>query len=102
MSLTSWSFVVAAIGAVTGIGGLVVAVAGWLSSKSSIEQEQRDRQKAIEDAWAFEWAAQRPLIYPRFPVRSGMTPQNLLIKNGGRGPAINVVRRRCRRHGRSG
>jgi hypothetical protein len=69
-------------------GGLIVAVVGYLTNRS-----------AIKDAWAREWAAQRPIVYPlalhawvsRQSPYDGAYRANLLpLKNGGRGPALNV------------
>jgi hypothetical protein len=48
VSLTDWSFVIAVIAAVTGLGGLGLAIAGWLSSRSAIAQEQVDRKRQID------------------------------------------------------
>src|SRR4051812_5274810 len=46
----------------------------------------------VGNGWAREWAAQRPLVYPRVPVETfgGGGPTHLKLMNGGRGPAINV------------
>ena len=76
--------------ALVAIGTLALAVVtvwlGWLAKKQA------------GDAWAREWAAQRPEVYPLLvrewvhglerygPVRLSVLP----LKNGGRGPAIDV------------
>jgi len=82
MSLAGWSLLIA-------IAGLTVAALTYFSNREALRQEQADRKKAIDDAWAFEWAAQRPVLYP---VLSQMTANPVLpVKNAGRGPALNVV-----------
>jgi hypothetical protein len=54
----------------------------------------------LDDAWAREWAAQRPEVYPLLerdwvyganvgPYASGNS-RVLPLKNGGKGPALNV------------
>jgi hypothetical protein len=92
-----------------GLAGLVLAAVslayGFLQGRKhnrAIRQEQADRKDQIEAAWAFEWAAQRPLVYPvllpvwlspRWEDESPYTTtkgQLLPVKNGGRGPALNV------------
>ena len=55
LSLASFSPIVA-------VAGLVLAVASFFSNRRAIHREQVDRTKAIEDAWTFEWAAQRPVV----------------------------------------
>jgi hypothetical protein len=82
LSLTGWSFVVA-------VGGVVIAVATYFANRQAITREQVDRKKAIDDAWAFEWAAQRPVVYPVLSRIQDVA--QLPVKNGGRGPALNVV-----------
>jgi hypothetical protein len=83
MSLAAWSFLIATL-------GLVISVLSYFSSRGAISREQTDREKAIDDAWSFEWASQRPVVYPVLSgVVSGSTA--LPLKNGGRGPALNVV-----------
>jgi hypothetical protein len=51
-------------------------------------------RKGLDDEWGREWARQRPLVYPYTPVEwaQGHQPRKtvLLLKNGGRGPALNV------------
>lgn len=90
VSLAGWSLIVAIV-------GLVVAALAFLSNRSAIASERADRLTAFEDAWAREWAAQRPLVYPvletivRVERVSGLTV--LPLKNGGHGPALNVVGR---------
>jgi hypothetical protein len=81
LSLAGWSFIVAA-------AGFVVAALSYLANRNAIRREETDRRKANDDAWAREWAAQRPVIYP---VLTGATSAPFLpLKNGGRGPALNV------------
>lgn len=98
-SHASWSIVtlrlmdaslwVAIISLVVGGGGLAVAILGY-----------RSNRKAIEDAWVREWAAHRPVVYPvlldEWLSGSGTAYQHgrhkrlIPLKNGGRGPALNV------------
>lgn len=57
-------------------------------------------KKEVSDAWAREWAAQRPEVYPLLTLdwtsMRRETPyftrrgQLLPLKNGGRGPALNL------------
>lgn len=82
MSLAGWSLIIA-------IAGVGLAALTFVTNRQAIRNEQADRKKAIEDAWAFEWAAQRPVLYP--VLSRIMAKQVLPIKNGGRGPALNVV-----------
>jgi hypothetical protein len=82
LSLAGWSLAVA-------IAGFVIAVATYLTNRRAIRREEADRKKAIEDAWAFEWAAQRPVLYPVLSRIAAVS--QLPVKNGGRGPALNVV-----------
>jgi hypothetical protein len=82
LSLAGWSLVIA-------IAGIVIAVATFANNHMAIRREQADRRKAIEDAWAFEWAAQRPVIYPVLSEISAVA--RLPVKNGGRGPGLNVT-----------
>jgi hypothetical protein len=84
------SFWLALASLLVGGGGLTVAIMGYRSNRN-----------AIGDAWAREWAAQRPVIYPmltdewlsgRKGGSSRLSACRLLpLKNGGRGPALNVV-----------
>jgi len=72
-----------------GGGGLAVAIMGY-----------RWNRKAIDDAWTREWAAQRAVVYPVLlddwlsgkgaPYHRGGHIRLLPLKNGGRGPALNV------------
>jgi hypothetical protein len=82
LSLAGWSFVLAT-------ASVVIAVATFFTNRQAMRREQADRKKAIDDAWAFEWAAQRPVVYPVLS-RVGEFGE-LPVKNGGRGPALNVV-----------
>ena len=78
--------------ALVAIGTLALAGAtGWLGLQS---------KRGVDDAWAREWAAQRPIVYPHplrdwayasegSPYRLG-NQKVLPIKNGGRGPALDV------------
>ena len=84
------SFWLASASLLIGAGGLGVAIVGYRSNRAS-----------IGDAWAREWAAQRPVIYPALPQEwlSGRSGGNahfsnchlFPLKNGGRGPALNVT-----------
>jgi len=84
------SFWLAIVSLVIGVGGLSVAILGY-----------RSNREAISDAWAREWAAQRPVIYPllldEWLSAQGGTDQAsssgcvFPLKNGGRGPALNVT-----------
>lgn len=51
-------------------------------------------KRGLEDDWGREWAAQRPLVYPLASAEwaRGEVPRKtaLPLKNGGRGPALNV------------
>jgi len=70
-------------------GSLAVAFLAYQASR-----------KALEDSWTREWAAQRPVIYPVLLeewlsgtsgiYRSGAHKRLFPLKNGGRGPALNV------------
>lgn len=83
-----------------GAVGLAIALAGFLVNYGAIRGEGTDRKKAMEDAWAREWAAQQPLVYPRLPSNRGAgSGPYLKLKNGGRGPALNVVGKLTYRHG---
>lgn len=78
---------------IVGGSGLAIAILGY-----------RSNREAIGDAWAREWAAQRPVVYPLVVDRvedwdtlvevTPITGEGLLhllpVKNGGRGPALNV------------
>jgi len=85
LSLAGWSFVVAAV-------SVAIALAGFLVNFDAIRTERDDRRQSIGDEWAREWGRQRPLVYPRVPQKIGGTyPQrHLKLKNGGRGPALDV------------
>src|SRR2546423_5119072 len=84
LSLAGWSLVVAAV-------SVGIALAGFLVSARSIRTERDDRREGMGDAWAREWAAQRPVVYPRLPAVNPSGGQVYLkLKNGGRGPALNV------------
>src|SRR5262249_4752507 len=61
----------------------------------------RSNHRAIGDAWTREWAAQRPVVYP-VPLdewlsghggayQASSNSRLFPLKNGGRGPALNVV-----------
>jgi hypothetical protein len=86
MNVSLW---VAIVSLVIGGGGLAVAILGY-----------RSNRKAIEDSWVREWAAHRPVVYPvlldEWLSGSGAAYQQgghkrlLPLKNGGRGPALNV------------
>ncbi len=80
LSLAGWSLIVAAV-------GVTIALGGFLTNALAIRGERTDRRQASEDAWAREWASQRPVVYPRVPSRDA---EMLTFKNGGRGPALNV------------
>lgn len=82
------------------LGALLVSVLGFVTNWVAIRREQADRKEAIEAGWAGEWAAQRPVVYPLVlrdwaygsegsPYRLG-NARVLPLKNGGRGPALNV------------
>jgi hypothetical protein len=75
---------------IVAFGSLAVALGGYRATK-----------RAISDEWAREWAAQRPVVYPlvlrAWAYREGGGPYEvsgnarvLPLKNGGRGPALNV------------
>jgi len=83
------------------VPGLAVAIAGFLVNRRAILSEQTDRKQEIDDAWAREWAAQRPVVYPlalpEWAYRSAGSRyavagngRLLPLKNGGRGPALDV------------
>src|SRR5579859_4130597 len=84
------SFWLAFASLLVGGGGLAVAIVGYRSNRG-----------AIGDAWAREWAAQRPVIYPLLldewlsgqgDAYPGSSNRRLFpLKNGGRGPALNVT-----------
>jgi hypothetical protein len=89
LRITDVSLWVAIASLLIGLGGLAVAILGY-----------RSNRKAIDDAWTREWAAQRAVVYPVLPDNwlSGRGPAHhhgghtrlLPLKNGGRGPALNV------------
>lgn len=86
LSLGGWSLIVAAV-------GTVIALAGYVKNARAIDDEKRDRRDAIDAGWAREWAAQRPVLYPQRPTLGATGPgglTTLAVKNGGRGPALNV------------
>src|SRR5262249_51887065 len=73
-----------------GGGGLAVAIMGY-----------RSNHRAVGDAWTGEGAAQRPVVYP-VPLdewlsghggayQASSNSRLFPLKNGGRGPALNVV-----------
>lgn len=78
-----WSALVA-LGTI-GLAGATV----WLGAQA---------RKEVRDAWSREWAAQRPEVYPlserEWVYGTGRYAQGrarlLPLKNGGRGPALNV------------
>lgn len=84
------SFWLAFVSLIIGLGGLVVAIMGYWSNRG-----------AIGDAWAREWAAQRPVIYPLLldewlsshgdGYQDSSRGRLFPLKNGGRGPALNVT-----------
>lgn len=86
MNLSLW---VAFASLLIGLGGLAVAILGY-----------RSNRKAIDDAWTREWAAQRAVVYPvlldEWLSGNGAAYHHrghtrlLPLKNGGRGPALNV------------
>jgi hypothetical protein len=85
MDVSLW---VAIASSVIGGGGLAVAILGY-----------RSNRKTIDDAWTREWAAQRPVVYPVLldewlsgsaAYQGGGEKRLLPLKNGGRGPALNV------------
>ena len=65
--------------------GLVIVTRGMVSAA----------KKGLEDDWSREWAAQRPVVYPLASAEwtKGEIPRKTLLplKNGGRGPALNVT-----------
>lgn len=87
---TKWS----AIGSLTAAVAttLVAAVTLWIvtATRSMVSAAK----KGLDDDWAREWAAQRPVVYPLASVEwaQGHIPRKtvLPLKNGGRGPALNV------------
>src|SRR5229473_7998313 len=94
------SFWIAFASLLVALGGLGVATIGYISNARAIHREQIDRKEQIDGEWAREWAAQRPLVYPvALPewvyasagarYRDGNS-RVLPLKNGGRGPALNV------------
>jgi hypothetical protein len=83
---------------------IVAAVAAAVSALATVVAV-RVAKKSNEDRWAFEWAGQRPVVYPLLSLdwlrgagayvnplaMSGQACRGLLpLKNGGRGPALNV------------
>lgn len=80
---------------------LVVAISFGLVNFRAIRKEHRDRERQIEDEWTREWAAQRPLVYPLALPEWALASEGtryrrgnadlLPLKNGGRGPALNVT-----------
>jgi hypothetical protein len=58
--------------------GIAIALAGYLTNRT-----------ALNDAWAREWTAQRPLVVPRVPANPGGS-EMLTFKNVGSGPALKV------------
>jgi hypothetical protein len=87
---TKWS----AIGSLLAAGAttLVAGVTLWLVTAT--RGMVGAAKKGLEDDWAREWAAQRPVVYPLASVEwaQGHIPRKtvLPLKNGGRGPALNV------------
>lgn len=78
------------VSVIIGGSGLAVAILG-----------NRSNRQAIRDAWVREWAAQRPVVYPLVlddwltgrtgtPYADWRQLHVLPLKNGGRGPALNV------------
>lgn len=66
-------------------------------NSAAIRREQSDREDQIGYFWASEWARQRPVVYPVLTkgwlnTQAGVAPfeEFLPLKNGGRGPALNV------------
>jgi len=82
VSLAVWSLIVAGI-------SVAIALAGFVVNAAAIRGEQSDRKQAIGDAWAREWAAQRPVVYPL--AGDKLVGTRLPLKNGGKGPALNVA-----------
>jgi hypothetical protein len=70
----------------------------WQSHEGdvAIRQEQTDRKEQIGYFWASEWARQQPVVYPVLtpawlnPTGTNPVDVYLPLKNGGRGPALNV------------
>jgi hypothetical protein len=78
----------------------LIGLAGFLVNWRQIRAERADRKEQSEAEWAREWAAQRPLVYP-LPLREwvmatdgppyfGSNAMSIPLKNGGRGPALDV------------
>lgn len=54
-------------------------------------KEAADRQEQLAALWASDWAAQRPVVYPFLTANwPDAGHQYLPLKNGGRGPALNM------------
>lgn len=87
---TKWS----AIGSLLAAGAttLVAGVTLWLVTVT--RGMVGAAKKGLDDDWAREWAAQRPVVYPLATAEwtQGHIPRKTLLplKNGGRGPALNV------------
>jgi hypothetical protein len=98
MTEAAFGFSVASL--LVAIGGLAVAIIGYRLNATAIAREQDDRKEESEAGWAREWAAQRPLVYPIIERAwvyasagsryQGGNARVLALKNGGRGPALNV------------
>lgn len=84
---------------VVALSGVAIGIIGYRSNATAIRREQTDRQEQLDAFWASEWAAQRPVVFPvllpewtsrrpngRYHSNSHLIP----LKNGGRGPALNV------------
>lgn len=85
----SWSTVALIVSLALSAASLLVAFGGFMLNR-----------RAIGDEWAREWAAQRPVVYPlalhewthalgEGRYRGG-NARLLPLKNGGRGPALDV------------
>lgn len=89
LSLAGWGLLVAVASGFAALVGVAIALAGFFVNRAAIRGEKDDRRQAMSDEWSREWARQWPLLYPRLPSEIG-GQRYLKIKNGGRGPALNV------------
>jgi hypothetical protein len=90
---TDWTRV-SAIASFAAFGGTVLLAGVTLALVIVTKGMVDAAKKGLDDEWSREWARQRPVVYPQPSlewVRGEIPRKNFLpLKNGGRGPALNV------------
>lgn len=88
---TKWSAIGSLLAALATVLVAGVTLGLVIVTKAMVSATKR----GLEDDWGREWAAQRPLVYPLASAEwaRGEVPRKTILplKNGGRGPALNVT-----------